>query len=283
MAIRYLEFLQWNFSFALPLILEFESPRVTCRDGIIMLMSEVIAYCLRLLPGLALLTSLYFLYNGKRAVAVRILLLILSFILMRDTMTRAGFWQFGVADGFVPWIRFINDPLIVGTLGLASLLVTLFVIKASNQMRPYLKWGDMTLKTGLWGVVGATAIALPFVIIYQLIPVAERGSEVAPTLLPALLCIVLLGNFMEEVLFRGYLQGYLEKLYTPLRAAVLSALTFAAGHVFLAITVTDLGIVIIAFALYEGLVCAFLRMRFGIWPAVIAHGLGVFVLASGMF
>lgn len=197
-------------------------------------------------------------------------------------MTPAGFWEFGVTNDVVPWIRFINDPLIVGLLGATSLVLTLTIIKFNKTMKPYLKWGKLSGRTVLWGLFGAAVIVVPFAVAYQFIPLSSRGGEVALSLLPALFAMVMLGNFMEEVLFRGYLQGYLEKFYTPARAAILSALTFAAGHIFLATTVTDLGAVIIVFTLYEGLVCAFLRLRYGIWPAAIAHGVGIFVLACGL-
>ena len=67
-----------------------------------------------------------------------------------------------------------------------------------------------------------------------------------------------------------------------MRAAVLSGLLFAACHVFLASTVTDVGPPLLAFALYEGLICAFLRMREGVIAAALAHGTAIFLLASGL-
>lgn len=245
-------------------------------------MQELINYSLQILPGLSLLAATYFFFKGKRAVAIRIILLILGFILIRDAMTPAGFWEFGVTNGTVPWVRFINDPFIVGMLGVISLVLTVSVVKLNRAMRPYLKWGKLSAKPLLAGVLGAVTVILPFIVVYQFVPLHERGGEVALSLLPALFVMAMLGNLMEEVLFRGYLQGYLEKLYTPVRAAVLSALMFALGHVFLATTVTDLGIAIILFTLYEGAVCAFLRLKFGIWSAAMAHGLAIFALASGL-
>ncbi len=82
------------------------------------------------------------------------------------------------------------------------------------------------------------------------------------------------------MLFRGLLQGYLERS-GPVRAALLSAVMFAACHAYLASTVTDLGWPLLAFTLYEGLICAFLRLRYGVLPAALAHGLAIFLLAAG--
>lgn len=113
-------------------------------------------------------------------------------------------------------------------------------------------------------------------------PVDQRGVVVFYVLLLPLLTLALLGNFMEEVLFRGYIQGYLERRTSMWRAALLSGLLFAVGHVFLSATVTDLGIMVIVFTLYEGVVCGIVRMKHGIIAATLTHGLTIFVLASGI-
>ena len=39
---------------------------------------------------------------------------------------------------------------------------------------------------------------------------------------------------------------------------------------------------LLAFTLWEGLICAFLRMRRGVIPAAIAHGLAIFLLSCGL-
>lgn len=46
---------------------------------------------------------------------------------------------------------------------------------------------------------------------------------------------------------------------------------------------TDVGWPLLAFTLWEGLICAFLRLRWGVIPAAIAHGLAIFLLSSGLF
>lgn len=104
----------------------------------------------------------------------------------------------------------------------------------------------------------------------------------ATSLLPAIAVLAFAGNLLEEVLFRGALQGHLEPVTSPVRAAVLSGLLFAGGHVFLASTVTDLWWPVLAFTAYEGLVCAFLRRRRGVIAATFADGGAIFLLASGV-
>jgi hypothetical protein len=46
--------------------------------------------------------------------------------------------------------------------------------------------------------------------------------------------------------------------------------------------VTDVGWPLLLFTLYEGLICAFLRMYRGVIPAACAHGVAIFLLGSGL-
>jgi membrane protease YdiL (CAAX protease family) len=131
-------------------------------------------------------------------------------------------------------------------------------------------------------VGGGVLAAAPTLLLSLATPLSARGGAVAVTLLPVLLLFSLAGNLAEEVLFRGFLQGRLERDAGPVRAAVLSAVLFAACHAFLASTVTDVGWPLPAFTLYEGLICAFLRLRGGVIPAALAHGTAIFLLASGL-
>ncbi|MGW4793281.1 CPBP family glutamic-type intramembrane protease, partial [Nonomuraea sp. NPDC004297] len=131
-----------------------------------------------------------------------------------------------------------------------------------------------------WGLGGGVLAAGPVLLLSTATPQAGRGGAVAVALLPVLLLFSLSGNLAEEVLFRGFLQGRLERHAGPVRAALLSALLFAACHAFLASTVTDVGWPLLAFTLYEGLICAFLRLRDGVIAAALAHGVAIFLLAG---
>ena len=116
---------------------------------------------------------------------------------------------------------------------------------------------------------------------YRVMGVDSSEQPVAFSLLPPLLLMALFGNLLEEVLFRGYFQGYLEKHVTPLRAALGSGVFFAVCHTFLATTVTALGAPILVFTLFEGTIAGLVRMRMGVLPAALAHGGAIFLLASG--
>jgi len=102
------------------------------------------------------------------------------------------------------------------------------------------------------------------------------------SVLPGLLVFALLGNFLEEVLFRGYVLGLLERRYGSVAAGVLSGVVFSFCHVFLATTVTGIGAPLLAFALWEGIIAGVVGARYGIVPAALTHGGAIFLLSSGL-
>ncbi|GAA0361602.1 CPBP family intramembrane glutamic endopeptidase [Bacillus horti] len=244
-------------------------------------LEQIFQYSLRITPGLILITLTYLLLPQKTVMA-KLFLLVFGFILVRDAMTPMGFWRFGVSENTV-WVRFIEDGLILTTLGIISLLFTVAIVYLNPKLKEYLVWfGQNKLASIGMGLAGAVIVILPFLYMYNVAPVELRGGIVPTNLIVPLLVLALFGNLMEEVLFRGYLQGYFEKITGPWRAAILSGLLFALGHIFLSATVTDLGIAILIFTLYEGMVCAFVRMKYGIIASTLTHGLTIFVLASGL-
>lgn len=238
-------------------------------------------YALRVAPGLLLIASTYLLLP-RRSAGARIALLIAGFILARDAMTPLGFWRLGKAAN-TPWLRFAEDGALLWTLGFVSLALTAAVLRFNPALRPYVKWFGPNKAASIGaGAAGAAIVLLPALLSYPFIPVAQRGGAVPGELLPALFFMAMAGNWMEEALFRGYLQGWLERSTEPWRAALLSGLVFAAGHIYLAATVTDMGLVVILFTLYEGLACSFIRMKHGHVASTITHGLAIFGLASGL-
>nr|WP_236667290.1 CPBP family intramembrane glutamic endopeptidase [Nonomuraea sp. K271] len=242
-------------------------------------MSGLLAYGVRILPGLLLIGACYVVARRERDPLLRVMVLILGFVQVRDAMTPLEFWRLGAA-GAVPWLRFTDQAGTLLLFGLGTLALTAGVLRLDSELRALVRWGRFAPVTLGWGVGGGVLAAAPVLLLSLPTPLAARGGAVAVTLLPVLLVFSLAGNLAEEVLFRGFLQGRLEQHASAGRAAVLSALLFAACHVFLASTVTDVGWPLPAFALYEGLICAFLRLRDGVIAAALAHGLAIFLLAG---
>lgn len=243
-------------------------------------MEILFEYFLRITPALALVTLVFFLLPKKQLLA-KIFILIIGFILMRDAMTPEGIWHFGLTAPAI-WLRFVENSAVLFVLGALSGL-SVWALLQSHDLRRLVRWGDVR---SLWpyavGAIAGVLVAAPFVALSLGTPLEARGGAVAVSLLPALFVMAILGNLLEEVIFRGFLQSYFEKHMTGVRAAVLSGLMFAVAHIFLATTVTDLGWPLLAFVLLEGLVCAFIYRKHGLVGAALAHGIAIFILAAGI-
>ncbi|WP_246064161.1 CPBP family glutamic-type intramembrane protease [Nonomuraea longispora] len=139
--------------------------------------------------------------------------------------------------------------------------LTAAVLKPDSGLRSPVRWGRLTPLTLAWDVGGGMLAA-------------------APVLLPGLA-----GDIAEEVLFRGFLEGRLERQACAVRGVAVDPV-FAACHAchafqaFQASTVTEVGWPLLAFTRYEGLICAFLRLQSGVIAAALAHGLAIFLLAA---
>ncbi|WP_222131158.1 CPBP family intramembrane glutamic endopeptidase [Pseudonocardia sp. C8] len=243
----------------------------------------LIDYPLRLAPG-AVVLGVTFVVLGRSSPLLRIVVLLLGFVLLRDAMTPLGLWTLGTTPGGAPWLRFAPDPIVLTGLGASGVLLALAVAYGPRDLRGLVVWGGLGPRA-LVSALGAAAVVLvPVVALLWTVPVQLRGGEVATVLLPALAVLAFGGNLMEEVLFRGLLQGYLSGPlgHGPVRTVLLSGLLFAAGHVFLASTVTGLGWPVLAFTLAEGLACAWVRQRHGVLAATVTHGSVILVLASGL-
>ena len=244
-------------------------------------MALLFEYSLRIFPGLVLITLIFLLFP-KNAVLTKIFLLIFDFILMRDAMTPMGLWTFGIDEGTI-WLRFIDDGFILIALALTSLVLTVGILYFNKSLRQYILWfGRYKITSLVVGFIGGVVVIIPFYFMYMGTSAEELGGAVSLELLLPLLIFSLFGNFTEEVLFRGYLQGYLETQLSSWHAVLLSGLIFAMGHIFLAVTVTDLGIAVILFTLYEGIICAVVRKNHGVIAATVTHGMTIFILASGL-
>ena len=256
------------------------------------LLLVLLPYTTRVFPPLCVVAAaLWSLGPRGSHVELRLAIFVAAFVLLRDALTPAGLWRFGAAGG-VFWLRLPADASLLLVLGAASALLVPLMAWAEPSLAGHVASrlaltgprGGGAVKSGAWGVLGAAAIAAPFALAARGVPLAARGGAVPLALQPALLAFSVLGNAYEEALFRGFLQGHLlAGGAAPARAALASALVFCLGHVFLSATVSDVGWPLLAFTLYEGGVAAALRARHGLVAAAVAHGLGIWAIASGLF
>jgi len=239
-------------------------------DGMDLLWS----YNMRMAPGF-LAFALCLVLLPRAAIGTRIALYIAIFILIRDAMTPTGLWSFDDLR-----ISFFNSPALLATLGMSSALGVALIVVVERDMRPLLVWRKGSLISG--GAVGLGAGLVIGLGAASLSGFSPMLWDFAPGFILSLIILVYGGNLLEEVLFRGYLQGRLETYVTPVRAALLSGLIFAACHSYLAITVTNGGWPILAFTAIEGIACGFVRMRYGIWAAALTHGTAILLVSMPM-
>ncbi|NWB55553.1 CPBP family intramembrane glutamic endopeptidase [Pseudomonas sp. F8002] len=231
----------------------------------------LVHYGIYLLPGL-ILFGLWFGLTPKTLPGLRIVILLLAFVLMRDAMTPLGMWSLSREVQ----IEFTANPWVLAALGGLSLgLIALLA-----RLAPELWQLTVLFKGNRWaglavGLGAGCLIGLPLRLYQGIEPVYWAW-------LMGMLVLAYCANALEEVLFRGFLQGYLEQHVTPLRAALLSGLAFAACHSFLSLSVTQLGWPVLAFTLIEGLACGLVRMRYGVVAATATHGTTILLIAVPM-
>ncbi|ANF86547.1 abortive phage infection protein [Pseudomonas antarctica] len=235
-------------------------------------MVVLVNYARYLAPGV-LLFGLWFALTPKALSAVRILILLMAFVLLRDAMTPLGIWSL---SGDVQ-IAFSGNAFVLAALGGFSLLLIALLARIAPELWQWVRWsiGNPTVGLAVALAVGCL-IGVPLRVYQGIEASAIHGYWVW---LPGMVVLAYGANALEEVLFRGFLQGYLEQQVTPLRAALISGVAFAACHAFLALSVTQLGWPVLLFTLIESLACALVRMRYGVLPATIAHGTAILLIA----
>ena len=229
-------------------------------------------YATHLTPGL-LMFGLWLALTPKALTAMRILLLLMAFVLMRDVMTPLGLWALGSEVQIV----FSENAFVLAALGGLSVVTIMLLARVAPDLWSLIRWFIGNPGVGLLvGLAVGCLIGVPLRVYQGIEASAIHGYWIW---LPGMVVLAYGANALEEVLFRGFLQGYLEQHVTRLHAALISGVAFAACHAFLALSVTQLGWPILVFTLIEGLACALVRLRYGVLPATIAHGTAILLIS----
>jgi hypothetical protein len=69
---------------------------------------------------------------------------------------------------------------------------------------------------------------------------------------------------------------------TPVTAGIASGVVFAFCHIYLATTVTDAGVNLLAFTLWEGIIAGLVGAKGGVLASTVTHGGAIFLLSSGL-
>ncbi len=247
-------------------------------------------YLLRVLPGLALVGAVLVFIRPNAG--TRVVLYLLVFVLLRDSLTPLGLWSFGSQSG-VFWIRLSDNPWFLVLFGISAAAITAGLYFADAENRRGIAWiRGSAVSTISVGLAGFLAVVLPFIVLYRvLVPLEMRGGAVATQLLPAIFVFAMLGNLLEELLFRGYVLEGLKRHHTErahcgrfrwVTPGVQSGMVFALCHVFLATTVSSVGVPLLLFTLWEGIIAGLVGEKHGVLAATITHGGAIFLLSSGL-
>ncbi|WP_295475715.1 CPBP family intramembrane glutamic endopeptidase [uncultured Pseudomonas sp.] len=232
-------------------------------------MDALLVYFGRLIPALALFTA-WLALTPRTQTSHRLLVLIIAFMFTRDLMTPSGLWSLGGAEP----LRFHHDPAVLAALGLASLgVIALLARLLPECWRSVVGFKGPRLGGIVMGIAAGCVMGLPLRLYLGL----EVGSL---TWLAGFALLAMGGNALEEVLFRGMLQGSLEQQMGPCKAALGSAVAFSACHAYLAFVLTDIGWPILLFTFIEGLLCAFVRLKRGTVPAIATHAVIIGLLGA---
>ena len=167
---------------------------------------------MRLWPGITL-GILLLAALGRSLPALRIIVYIGLFIVIRDVMTPVGLWRLGPEGGL--WIRFTPDSLVLALLGLGSLAMVAAMCLYDPEARSLLIWFKGNRLHGLAaGMFAALVIALPLLIIYRFVPLEARGGPVAVRLLPGILTTTLLETYTRKCFSGVFCKVFLKKSST---------------------------------------------------------------------
>ncbi|WP_449062965.1 hypothetical protein [Planomonospora algeriensis] len=121
------------------------------------MLPDVLTYAVRLLPGLLLIGTCAALMRSDRDPLLRIMMLVLGFMLIRDAMTPSGLWRLG-AVGAVPWLRFTDQAGILLTFGAGALALTALVLRLDRDLRVLVRWGRFGCAAIGLGLGGCAAV-----------------------------------------------------------------------------------------------------------------------------
>ena len=200
-----------------------------------------------------------------------------AFIITRDSMVPTGLWT--ITNDLD--MHFINSPKILSVIS-ALCLMDLVLMHFVNRKRypiSLVKVGNTTFGAVAIGACTSLVIFLPVMLYRQFTSHVNDVVYDMPYLLGTL-ALCLCGNLVEEVLYRSYLADYLRsQKVAPIQSMLIQAYMFTILHCYLAFIVTDVGIMILLFTMYEGFICAYVEAYYGVLASAIAHGLAIFCIS----
>src|SRR5207249_4054998 len=123
-------------------------------------------------------------------------------------------------------------PAFLVLFGVSCFGLALGMYFLDRDNRSLVRWMQGRVAFGiLGGVAAALLVVAPLAVLYRYTPIESRGGAVPLGNVPAVLVFALLGNLLEEMLFRGYVYGLLAERMASLPAGIWSGVVFAFCHI----------------------------------------------------
>ncbi len=175
----------------------------------------------------------------------------------------------------IPWAPALMVPMLAV---MVLFLAGVWPRKGASARRRLIRLGPVSRRAFLWSILaggcGVAALSGLWIVLASLVKTLPnllidiKGVPVS-TLAPILIVSILAAPITEEIAFRGYALGLLERTFTPTTAIVVSSILFALAHLTQGLYPTKLIVYFLA-----GLAFALIAWRTGsLLPAMIVHSL----------
>lgn len=226
-----------------------------------------------LFPILLVMLLLYVLV-ARNKVAWKIAVITMSFVIIETILLYKQLWWLHGEHRKLD-IEFTADAWILFTLSLIGLLIIVGCILFQVQLNRYVIWaGKSIFKSILYGLFGAIVLVIPILFFNQhtLEKVSYEGNL---SLFISTILFILVGKSLEELIFRGYLQGYFERIFTPLKAVLIATAIYSLLHFMMLVIIGEHYWLALLQSIYIGIVCSGLRYRYGILASALANALAI--------
>jgi|GEM_PF-6226918 len=226
-----------------------------------------------LVPFLLVMLLLYVIVARKKVVW-KIVIFIISFIIIETVLLYKQLWWLQGKQSKLE-IEFTSDGWILFTLSLIGLLIVVGFILFQVKLNRYVIWTNKNIfKSFMYGSIGAIVLTIP-IILLNIHTFGEVPFDGNLSLLISIILFIVVGKSIEELIFRGYLQGYLDRLYSPFMSGFIATAIYSLLHFVILSLTREHYLLATIQSIYIGIICSYLRYRFGILASTLANALAI--------
>lgn len=222
------------------------------------------------------LLVMFLLYKlaARKNVIWKIVIIIGCFVVIRTLLFYEQVWWIQDEHGKL-LIDFTSDTWLLITLSLIGILIVVGCFLFQMKLNLYVKWAsDSVIKSIIFGLISSIFLISPMLLwnFYTLWPLRTVESA---SLLVSVAAFIIIDKFIEELVFRGYLQGYLDRFYSPLKSNILTTSVYSLSHLLILIIMGQHFLFVFVYSIFAGFIFSGLRNRYGIVSSALANGVSI--------